>query len=79
MKRCSDCNIEMVENTNLHTDYVGGVKFEEQLYLDYDDEINGSKMLFSNKKVSKRRIKARVCPACGKVELYVDINENVGF
>ena len=53
MKRCSDCNIEMVENTNLHTDYVGGVKFEEQLYLDYDDEINGSKMLFSNKKAVK--------------------------
>ena len=29
MKMCSDCNIPMIEDTNLHTDYVGGVSFEE--------------------------------------------------
>ena len=77
MKKCSECNIDMIEDTNLHTDYVGGVKFEEQIYLDYKDDINGSKVLFSDKKISKRRLKARVCPNCGKVELYVDlINKN---
>lgn len=79
MKRCSDCNIEMIGNTNLHIDYVGGVSFEEQIFLDYDDEINGTKMLFSDKKISKRRVKARVCPNCGKVELYVDLNEKLGL
>ena len=73
MKMCSDCNIPMIEDTNLHTDYVGGVSFEEQIYLDYNDEINGTKMLFSDKKISKKRLKARVCPNCGKVEMYVDL------
>lgn len=76
MKKCNDCNIEMVDDTNLHTDYVGGVSFKEQIFLDYNDEINGSKQLFGNKKISKRRIKARVCPNCGKVELYVDLTNN---
>lgn len=76
MKKCEDCNVEMIEDTNFHTNYVGGVSFEEQVFLDYDDEINGSKVLFSNKKISKKRIKARVCPNCGKVELYVDLKNS---
>lgn len=76
MKKCKDCNVEMIECSSLHTDYVGGVKFEEQILLDYDDEKNGTKMLFSNKKVSKKRLKARVCPSCGVVELYVDLASN---
>lgn len=75
MKKCIECNIEMTEETNLHTDYVGGVSYEEQIFLDYDDEINGNKVLFSDKKITKKRVKARVCPKCGKVELYVDIVE----
>lgn len=29
MKKCSECNTEMIEDTSLHTDYVGGVSFEE--------------------------------------------------
>ena len=44
MKTCSDCNVEMIEDTNIHTDYVGGVDFETQIYLDYADDENGSKM-----------------------------------
>lgn len=38
MKKCKDCNVKMIEGSSLHTDYVGGVKFEEQIFLDYDDE-----------------------------------------
>ena len=76
MKKCKDCNVEMTECSSLHTNYVGGIKFEEQIFLDYDDEQNGNKMLFSNKKMSKRRLKAKVCPKCGLVELYVDLTCN---
>ncbi len=72
MKKCNDCNIEMIEDASLHTDYVGGVSFEEQIYVDYEDEENGHKMLLGNKKMSIKRVKARVCPKCGKVELYVN-------
>ena len=75
MKKCSDCNETMIEEASIHTDYVGGTSFEERIYLDYADEENGTKMLFSKQKISKKQIKARVCPKCGKVELYVSINE----
>ena len=61
MKKCNECNVEMIEDTNLHTDYVGGVSFEEQIYLSY-----------TNGKAITCRVKARVCPSCGKVELFVD-------
>lgn len=37
---------------------------------------NGINMLFNNKKMSKKRVKARVCQSCGLVELYVDLNSN---
>lgn len=76
MKKCKDCNVEMIECSSLHTNYVGGVKFEEQIFLDYEDEKNGINMLFNNKKMSKKRVKARVCLSCGLVELYVDLNSN---
>ncbi len=76
MKNCNDCNTAMVEDANIHTDYVGGVSFEEQIYLTYDDEKNGKKPLLGSKKISTKRVKARVCPNCGKVELYVDLKEN---
>lgn len=75
MKQCSDCKVDMIEEASIHTDYVGGASFEERIYLDYTDEENGTKMLFSKQKISKKQIKARVCPKCGKVELYVSINE----
>ena len=75
MKKCNECNIDMIDDTNLHTDYVGGIDFKEQIYLDYEDEKNGTKQLLSNKKISKKRLKARVCPKCGKVELYLNLSE----
>ena len=75
MKKCSDCKVDMIEDTNIHTDYVGGRTMDERIYLDYEDEENGTKLLFGDKKISKKKIKARVCPKCGKVELYIDIKE----
>ena len=60
MKKCSDCNVEMINDTSIHTDYVGGSSFEECIYLTvmYRPAL---------------RVKARVCTNCGKVELYVDV------
>lgn len=54
MKKCKDCNVEMIECSSLHTNYVGGVKFEEQIFLDYEDEKNGINKLFNNKKNVKK-------------------------
>ena len=75
MKKCSDCNTIMEEDAELHTDYVGGISFEEQIYLTYADEKYGNEPLLGDKKMSIRRVKARVCKNCGKVEFYVDLKK----
>lgn len=73
MKKCSDCNVGMIEDTNLHTDYVGGVSFEERIYLTTYDRTETTKTIFGleSPKMETSRVKARVCPKCGKVELYI--------
>lgn len=80
MKKCENCNIEMVENTDLHTDSVGGVNFEEQIYLSYISGTTTSKNIFGKEREKEinvtKRVKARVCPNCGKVELFVDLESN---
>lgn len=76
MKKCNDCNIEMIENTNLHTDYVGGIDYEEQIYIDYTHGEKPVKSLFGAGNRVIKRVKARICPKCGKVELYVDLENN---
>ena len=63
VKKCSDCDVIMIGETDLHTDYIGGARFDEQIYLDLEIIKKGP-----------RRVKARVCPVCGKVELYIDLN-----
>ena len=79
MKKCNDCNTEMIEKTNLHTDYVGGYSYEEQLYVSYTDGTKLVKGIFGGEKEKDnfvtKRVKARVCPKCGKVELFVDDSE----
>ena len=75
MKKCSDCDVIMIGETDLHTDYIGGIRFEEQIYLDLEKNVkiptgNEDKIL----KKGPKRVKARVCPVCGKVELYIDLN-----
>lgn len=69
MMKCKECNVKMIECSSFHTYYFGGVKFEEQIFLDHDDEQNGTKMTFDDKKMSKKLVKARVClcPLCGLV------------
>ena len=73
MKVCRDCNVEMMEAT-----YYGYPRF-----IDMDHEIDrfeiriktGEKKSFLGIKydsVIKAKLKARVCPNCGKVENYID-------
>jgi len=79
MKKCNECNVEMIKNTNLHTDYVGGVSFEEQIYLSFVNGVDKVKNIFGKEKEKNnyvtKRVNARVCPNCGKVELFVDIGD----
>ena len=76
MKICSDCNSQMIENVNLHTNYVGGAKREEQIFVSYKDERKPTQSIFGFETSYNvvQRVKARVCPNCGKVEFYIDLN-----
>lgn len=33
MVKCERCNVEMKEDTEIHTDFVGGYRFEDQIYI----------------------------------------------
>ena len=79
MKKCNECNVDMIEDTNLHTDYVGGVSFEEQIYLSYVKGTKNVTNIFGKEKEKDNdvteRVKARVCPVCGKLELFVSSDD----
>lgn len=75
MKKCSDCNVEMVDG-KLH-----GEPFSMNLDNDIDDfyvdiKTGGVTSFFGMKVPSaiRARLEVKVCPKCGKVELYIDPN-----
>ena len=75
MKKCEKCNVEMLE----------GYLYGKPRYIDIDHDIN--KFYFNVKtgekenvfgipidKTKRYRLNSYVCPKCGKVESYVDLN-----
>lgn len=46
MVKCKYCNIDMNENTDLHTNFVGGAAFEEQVFLTYPNDKEENKRVF---------------------------------
>lgn len=72
MKKCSDCNVEMVE-----TKLYGKPRFIDMEH-DIDkfyvcNKIDENKRFYSKSELLE--LKARVCPKCGKVETYVDLEQ----
>jgi len=67
MKKCSECNIDMIENIEIE----GQHPFE--LGMDGQSKL---RVLIPRKVFSKMiPIKSRICPQCGKVELYINPEE----
>ena len=65
MKKCNECNVEMIENIRIE----GQHTFELGASGSSDIEvILPGKGIFSK----TIKVKSRICPNCGKVELYVD-------
>lgn len=78
MKKCNDCKIEMIDNAEItgQHPFELGVDGSSNIFISF---LNGKmevKNLFGNIKVKKiqcnKELKARICPTCGKVELYID-------
>lgn len=77
MKKCNDCNVEMIENA-----YIEG-QHPFELGADGRTDISvhiptGEKekfLWFMVDKENSFKLKARVCPKCGKVELFIHPNK----
>lgn len=79
MKKCNDCNALMID----------GSLFGKPRFIDMDHDINKfyvdiktgnetSFLGFKTDEINRVDLNVRVCPRCGKVELYVnpeDINK----
>lgn len=66
MKKCEQCNVEMIENIKIEGQHPFelGVDGKSNLRILYND---GNHIL--SRMID---IKPRLCPNCGKVELYID-------
>ncbi len=76
MKKCNDCNVEMVD----------GRLYGKPKFIDMDHDINkfyvdvqtGNKTNILGLEVAetkRSKLNVRICPNCGKVELYINPNE----
>lgn len=76
MKKCSECDVEMLD----------GRLYGKPRRMDMDHDINKfyvdvqtgqstSFLGFEMEATRKARLMAKVCPICGKVELYIDTTE----
>ena len=77
MKKCSECNIEMIDNCTIEGQHPFEVgidgKTDITIHIPTNKKINFLGLELDNKKEAE--LKARVCPQCGKVEFYIDQNE----
>ncbi len=73
MKKCKDCNVEMID----------GSLYGEPMFMDMEHDIDkfyvdiktGDTTNFFGLKIDNPKrleLKVKVCPKCGKVELYIN-------
>ena len=69
MKKCSECNVEMIENCTIHGQKNFEVGMDGRSHLSINIP-TGEQTDFLGMKIDKTnrlRFKARVCPKCGKI------------
>lgn len=66
MKKCKDCNVEMLEDLGIRADEQTSIDNMFRLYI-----IKKPRDYYG-KRISKDEVKCRICPECGKVELYIN-------
>lgn len=63
-KKCSECNVEMIEKYGIRPgEYAEGFT-KKFIYITTSDHYG--------KKVSRKSVKCRICPNCGKIEMFID-------
>ena len=78
MKRCSACNIEMIENVKISGQhpFEVGVDGRSDIYVHIPTGEKGSFLGIKYDQEVREKLLARMCPNCGKIELYVNIKKN---
>ena len=72
MKKCNDCNVEMIYGFGIRADEKISIDNMFRLYLVKNESD------YYGERISDEEIKCRICPKCGKIELYINpecINE----
>ena len=77
MKKCNDCKVEMIP-AKLLTNPLEFTVLEEarRIELEYVSGTSKTTIFGKTKEYEEKNssdLKARLCPKCGKVELYIDI------
>lgn len=77
MKKCNDCNVEMIENAKIEGQhpFEVGVDGRTDISIHIPTGEQGSFLGIKFNKENILKPLARVCPKCGKVELYVDVDK----
>ena len=68
MKKCSECNVDMIEELGIRADEELSIDNRFRLYI-----TSNPKDYFGTR--LSEEVKCRVCPKCGKLELYIDPKE----
>ncbi|MBR1376409.1 MAG: hypothetical protein IJ565_01145 [Bacilli bacterium] len=74
MKKCNDCNVEMIDNCIIEGQHPFelGVDGASEISIHIPTDEKGSFLGFKYDKVKEIKLKARICPKCGKIELYIN-------
>jgi len=77
MKVCNECNVEMLDNGYLEGQhpFEVGVDGRSDISVHIPTNEEASFLGIKYNKEIIQRPKVRVCPKCGKIELYIDINK----
>ena len=77
MKKCNDCNVEMIENCEIKGQHPFelGVDGESNISIHIPTNEKGSFLGIKYDKTKEIPLKVRICPNCGKVEPYININD----
>ena len=74
MKNCTDCNCEMIENCRIEGQqpFKVGVDGKTNISIHIPTGTKSNFLGIEYNETIKRPLKARICPKCGKIELYAE-------